>query len=167
MVSSKSLLPLNLVFSIVIIVSVAAASSAPEVLRKAGYRFPTAYEVVQHLNFPVGILPLGVESYLLTPEGSFEVFLGGTCEFKVADKYLLKYKRTIKGTVQNGSVTDLKGVSVKVLLVWIPITGVHNSGDELTFYIGPISKSFPISDFNESPSCRCRSECANGVLADS
>lgn len=81
-----------------------------------------------------------------------------------------RYKRTIKGTVQSGTVMDLKGVSVRILLVWIPITGVHNSGDELTFSIGPISKSFPISDFNESPHCRRESECANGVhrvVADS
>lgn len=67
---------------------------------------------------------------------------------------MARYKRTIKGTVQSGTVTDLKGVSVRILLVWVPITGVHNSGDELTFSIGPFSKSFPISDFNESPRCR-------------
>jgi Protein of unknown function, DUF538 len=83
---------------------------------------------------------------------------------------VVRYKRTIKGTVQSGTVTDLKGVSVRILLVWVPITGVENSGDELTFSIGPISKSFPVSDFDECPRCRCRSECANevqGVLADS
>ncbi|KAF3337807.1 hypothetical protein FCM35_KLT18394 [Carex littledalei] len=164
MVSSKYL---PLILSIAIL-SVTASASVPEALsQKSSDGFPTAYEVLNRLSFPVGILPQGVESYLLTADGSFEVFLAATCQFKVAGEYLLKYKRTIKGTVQSGAVTGIKGVSVRILFVWVPITGVHNSGDELTFSIGPISKSFPTSDFNESPRCRCGDECAIGVLADS
>lgn len=88
MVSSKYL---PLILSIAIL-SVTASASVPEALsQKSSYGFPTAYEVLDRLSFPVGILPQGVESYLLTPDGSFEVFLAATCQFKVAGEYLLKY----------------------------------------------------------------------------
>ncbi|KAJ3675317.1 hypothetical protein LUZ60_004359 [Juncus effusus] len=127
---------------------------------------PTAYELLMQLNFPIGLLPRGVQSYLFTEDGSFEVFLSGTCEFKVAGKYLLKYKRTISGTVESGTVKNLKGVSVKILFVWVPITEVDKNGDELTFHIGPFSKTFPVSDFDESPICRAESDYLNGVLLD-
>lgn len=88
--SSMHLLPLMLAIAIL---SVSPSASAPDqaISRKAIDDFPTAYEVLKGLSFPVGILPQGVESYLLTPDGSFEVFLAGTCEFKVAGKYLLRY----------------------------------------------------------------------------
>jgi Protein of unknown function, DUF538 len=88
MVSSKHF---HLILSIAIL-SVAASASAPDAIsQNATNHYPTAYEVLQGLSFPVGILPQGVQSYLLTPDGSFEVFLAANCEFKVAGKYLLKY----------------------------------------------------------------------------
>lgn len=88
MVSSKYL---PLILSIAIL-SVAASASVHEALsQKSSVGFPTAYEVLDRLSFPVGILPQGVESYLLTADGSFEVFLAATCQFKVAGEYLLKY----------------------------------------------------------------------------
>ncbi|MBU6434960.1 MAG: DUF538 domain-containing protein, partial [Nitrospirae bacterium] len=54
----------------------------------------------------------------------------------------------------SGRLTSLQGVYVKVLFVWLPVGEVDRSGDTLSFYIGPVSTSFPLSDFAHSPHCR-------------
>ncbi|WOL05520.1 hypothetical protein Cni_G14249 [Canna indica] len=40
-------------------------------------------------------LPEGVQSYVLHQDNSFEVYLSGECEFKVAGSYLLRYKKKV------------------------------------------------------------------------
>ncbi|EHA8589741.1 hypothetical protein COCNU_scaffold012153G000060 [Cocos nucifera] len=127
---------------------------------------PTAYEVLERFNFPRGILPEGVQSYLLSEDGTFEVYLSGNCEFKVTSSYLLRYKRKITGTVKSGTLDDLNGVSVRVLFFWFGINEVVRSGDELDFYVGPLSASFPSSSFEECPRCRCGFDCATPSVSD-
>ncbi|XP_073013551.1 uncharacterized protein [Typha latifolia] len=121
---------------------------------------PTAYQMLERFNFPRGILPEGVRSYQLRQDGSFEVYLSSDCEFEVSGKYLLRYKRKIAGKVQSGSLEELNGVSVKVLFLWIGIDKVQRNGDELSFYVGPLSASFPTDNFDECPECRCGFDCA-------
>ncbi|XP_008795299.2 uncharacterized protein LOC103711080 [Phoenix dactylifera] len=127
---------------------------------------PTAYELLESFNFPRGILPRGVQSYLLRKDGTFEVYLGGDCEFKVTGAYQLRYKTKITGTVESGTLKDLNGVSVKVLFLWIGISGVVRSGDELKFYVGPLSASFPLSNFEECPRCGGGFDCAIPLVSD-
>ncbi|CAL9118050.1 unnamed protein product [Musa textilis] len=127
----------------------------------------TAYQMLEKYDFPKGILPQGVQSYVLNQDGSFEVYLSGDCEFEVTGGYLLQYKRRITGTVGVGSLTNLRGVRVKVLLLWFGINEVVRSGSELKFYVGPLSASFGLSNFEECPSCRCGFDCADAMVSDS
>ncbi|XP_010930507.1 uncharacterized protein At5g01610 [Elaeis guineensis] len=127
---------------------------------------PTAYELLERFNFPKGILPQGVQSYLLSEDGTFDVYLSGDCEFKVTSSYLLRYKRKITGTVKSGTLDDLNGVSVRVLFLWFGINKVVRSGDELHFYVGPLSASFPSSNFEDCPRCRCGFNCATPLVSD-
>ncbi|RWW32246.1 hypothetical protein BHE74_00003414 [Ensete ventricosum] len=127
----------------------------------------TAYQMLEKYDFPKGILPQGVQSYALNQAGSFEVYLNGDCEFEVTRGYLLHYKRRITGTVGVGSLTNLRGVRVKVLFLWFGINEVVRSGDELKFYLGPLSASFGLSNFEECPSCRCGFDCADAMVSDS
>ncbi|XP_058099721.1 uncharacterized protein LOC131244079 [Magnolia sinica] len=114
----------------------------------------TAYEMLEKFNFPKGILPEGVESYVLNKDGSFEVYLSGDCTFRVAgEEYSLNYKRKISGKVAFGSLKELKGVTVKILFFWLSIGEVSRVGEELNFYVGLLSASFPLSNFEESPQC--------------
>ncbi|XP_062197880.1 uncharacterized protein LOC133900685 [Phragmites australis] len=124
---------------------------------------PTAYEMLERYNFPRGILPEGVQRYELRPDGSFEVFLSGNggCEFRVADRYVLRYDRRIAGNARTGSIRGLEGVSVKVLFMWLGITEVDRTGDQLSFLVGPLAASFPLGNFAKSPRCRCGFHCAN------
>uniref|UniRef100_A0A0E0ME66 DUF538 family protein n=1 Tax=Oryza punctata TaxID=4537 RepID=A0A0E0ME66_ORYPU len=136
---------------------------------------PTAYEMVERYGFPRGILPEGVESYVLRRDGSFEVHLsgggngrgGGDCEFRVGDggAYLLRYGRRVAGIAREGSIRALEGVSVKVVFAWLGIGQVDRAGDELRFFVGPISAAFPLANFADCPRCRCGFDCATNASA--
>ncbi|OAY68149.1 hypothetical protein ACMD2_25759 [Ananas comosus] len=136
------------------------------VARALGSEAPSAYEMLERFNFPRGILPEGVRGYTLGEDGAFEVYLSGECEFKVEEGrgggggYLLRYKERIAGRVASGSLRELSGVSVRVLLVWFGIGEVVRSDADLDFYVGPLSASFPVSNFEESPRCGCGFYCA-------
>nr|XP_019703642.1 uncharacterized protein LOC105034467 [Elaeis guineensis] len=158
MPTSKTLLVFLLISSLSLSFGEALVSDAP-----------SAYEMLERFSFPKGILPEGVQSYTLNQDGSFEVFLSEDCEFKVDGGYLLKYQKKITGKVESGSLTSLRGVNVKVVLMWFGINGVVRSGGDLNFYVGPLSASFPLSNFEECPKCRCGFDCitAAALVADS
>ncbi|KAJ6848212.1 uncharacterized protein M6B38_273185 [Iris pallida] len=126
---------------------------------------PSAYEMLEEFNFPRGILPEGVQSYTLRPDGWFEVLLWGDCDFQVEGGYPLKYRRRVTGRVDSGVLRDLNGVSVKVLFVWVGINQVIRSDSTLYFYVGPFSASFPVTNFEECPTCRCGTACIGEAAA--
>lgn len=120
---------------------------------------PTAYDAVKSYNLPPGILPKGVVDYELNRKtGDFKVYFNGTCDFSI-QSYQLKYKSTISGVISTGQVKNLKGVSVKVLLLWVNIVEVSLDGGDLDFSVGIASASFPAVDFEESPQCGCEFDC--------
>ncbi|KAL0909995.1 hypothetical protein M5K25_020914 [Dendrobium thyrsiflorum] len=128
---------------------------------------PSAYEMLERFGFPKGILPEGVRSYNLVHDGGFEVLLSCDCEFRVdGDGFLLRYGKRITGKVKSGQLKELNGVSVKVLLVWFGINEVVSSGTDLYFHVGPLSASFPMSDFKECPKCR-GSRISTDIVLDS
>jgi len=43
----------------------------------------TAYNILEKNNFPRGLFPKGVRSYILSPDGKLEVTLLGECRFPV------------------------------------------------------------------------------------
>ncbi|PKI51652.1 hypothetical protein CRG98_027954 [Punica granatum] len=123
-----------------------------------------AYEALQEFNFPEGILPKGVTGYELDREtGRFRAFLNGSCSFSLEGGYQLKYKSTIGGYVSNNRLTNLSGVSVKVLFLWLNIVEVTRVDDEMEFSVGIASASFPIDNFYECPQCGCGLDCVTEV----
>ena len=100
----------------------------------AGDAQPTAYEILRNYHFPAGILPEGITGYDLDPSnGEFHAYLNGSCSFSLEGSYQLNYKSTISGRISKDRLTNLRGVSVKVLLFWLNIVEVVRSGDTWNF----------------------------------
>lgn len=119
----------------------------------------TAYEVLEDYDFPIGLLPTNVESYTLdTSDGSFVVYLSSACSFTI-DSYKLSYKKKITGKISTDTLKDLDGVSVKVWIFSLSITKVIRDGTKLKFYVGSISKSFPVTNFDECHDCGSAVDC--------
>nr|XP_025879694.1 uncharacterized protein LOC112938243 [Oryza sativa Japonica Group] len=92
----------------------------------------TVYDVLQQNNLPRGLIPQGVTSYVLHPDGHLEVTLPGECNFAI----------TVGGSPYKFRF-DSK----------FAIVQVDQAGNQLTFNVGTSSISFPISDFTSSPVC--------------
>ena len=123
---------------------------------------PTAYEILRNYHFPAGLLPAGITGYDLdTSTGQFHAYLNGSCSFSLEGSYQLNYKSTISGYISNDRLTNLSGVSVKVLLFWLNIVEVVRSGDDLEFSVGIASASFSLDNFFVSPQCGCGLVCSN------
>ncbi|KAJ6680141.1 DUF538 FAMILY PROTEIN [Salix purpurea] len=120
---------------------------------------PTVYEVLEEYDLPIGLLPAGVTSYELdNSTGKFTVHLNGSCSFKI-DSYELKYKSTVKGVISKDKLSKLSGIKVKVLFLWLSIVKVTRDEDELEFSVGIASANFPVSNFDECPTCGCGFDC--------
>ncbi|XAR61355.1 hypothetical protein NMG60_11035039 [Bertholletia excelsa] len=133
--------------------------TAPSVI---GDDTPTAYDILEKYDFPVGLLPEGVTGYELDEStGDFKVYLDGTCSFSV-EGYDLRYRSPITGVIRKDKITNLKGISVKVLILWFNIGKVTRSGDELDFTVGIASASFTVDNFQECPRCGCGFDCVDG-----
>lgn len=125
----------------------------------------SVYETLQQYDFPVGILPQGATSYELNKNtGRFTVYFDGTCIFGIRS-YDLKYRSTIKGVISKGKLSKLKGISVKIELIWLKIVEVTRRGDDLQFSVGVASAEFSVDNFLEIPQCGCGFDC-NGVKSD-
>lgn len=121
---------------------------------------PSPYEALQQFNFPVGLLPQGAIGYDLNPStGKFTAYLNDTCNFSLTNLYDLRYKNTISGVISKDHLKQLKGVSVRLLEIWLNIAEVRRHGDRLQFFVGIASAKFPVSSFEESPQCGCGFKC--------
>ncbi|XP_004495941.1 uncharacterized protein At5g01610-like [Cicer arietinum] len=121
---------------------------------------PTAYEALRNFNFPEGILPKGVIGYKLDESnGDFRADLNGSCNFSLDGSYQLSYQSTITGHITENRLTNLRGISVKVLFFWVNILEVVRKGDNLDFSVGVASASFPLDNFFVSPQCGCGLDC--------
>ena len=108
--------------------------------------------MLERYNFTQGILPQGVTGYVLNADGSFEVYLPADCGFRAGSMHV-QYSSRVAGHIQPLSITGLEGVKVKVLLSWIGVDQVDRDGDQLRFSAGPVSKSFSVDTFANSPQC--------------
>lgn len=121
----------------------------------------SAYEVLEKYDLPVGLLPKGATGYELNEKnGHFTAYLNGTCYFSI-ESYELKYKSTIKGVISKGKLSKLKGISVKIEVLWLKIVEVTRDGDDLQFSVGVASAGFSVDSFSESPQCGCGFACDN------
>ncbi|MFX6536517.1 DUF538 domain-containing protein, partial [Acinetobacter baumannii] len=120
----------------------------------------TAYDIIQSYNFPVGILPIGVTHYDLdTSSGKFNAYWNGSCSFSLEGSYQLRYKSRISGNIYKNKLTNLSGVSVKVLFLWLNIVEVSVHGDNLQFSVGIASAEFGLDNFYVCPQCGCGVNC--------
>ncbi|EAZ27197.1 hypothetical protein OsJ_11134 [Oryza sativa Japonica Group] len=106
----------------------------------------TVYDVLQQNNLPRGLIPQGVTSYVLHPDGHLEVTLPSECNFAVTvggSPYKFRFDSKFVGLIKSGSISEINGVRVQV----------DHAGNQLTFKVGTSSISFPISDFTSSPVC--------------
>ena len=118
----------------------------------APYDPPTVPELMDRFGLPRALLPKTARRYLLHSDGSFELFLDDGCEIE-AGGYRVLYDIKLSGSVAPGAVTGLEGVRVRVLFVWVPVTGVEVGGGVVTLSVGPVKKSFPAVGFKASPLC--------------
>ncbi|XP_008784759.2 uncharacterized protein At5g01610-like [Phoenix dactylifera] len=158
-------------FSVLLLLSLSLASSSSAVTSSTSDDTkPSAYEVLESYNFPIGLLPKGCSGYDLDPDtGDFSAYFNNTCSFSLEGSYQLRYQPTISGHISAGRLSDLRGVSVKILLFWINIIEVSLHNDELEFSVGIASADFPIDNFFECPQCGCGLDCvtANDGAASS
>ncbi|OEL35429.1 hypothetical protein BAE44_0003553 [Dichanthelium oligosanthes] len=143
-----------------------------EIAPKAGAKLPVFCHHIKwkHSGYGTPSHPLG--PYAPPPDApllasalssSDSKISGGECEFRVGDRYLLRYDRRIAGMARAGSIRTLQGVSVKVLFVWLGISEVDRAREQLSFLIGPLAASFTLGNFAESPRCRRGFDCTNAA----
>ncbi|XP_006651465.2 uncharacterized protein LOC102704045 [Oryza brachyantha] len=116
----------------------------------------TVYDVLRQNNLPQGLVPQGVQSYTLQPNGHLEAMLPALCDFSVTvagKQFKFRFATSFGGTVQAGSIHDVFGVSFQAEYAWIGIRQVDRNGDQLIFQAQNIKQSFPISGFAASPRC--------------
>lgn len=112
-------------------------------------------ELLQH-GFPIGLLPDTVVAFeLKATDGHFEVQLESACHFVIpGDQYPVSYAPAVSGTLSQGHIRDLRGISVKAVFKWWTITAIRATDDQqLVFEVGPLTVNFPASNFYESPAC--------------
>ncbi|CAL9748522.1 unnamed protein product [Musa acuminata subsp. burmannicoides] len=125
-----------------------------------GGESPTAYEVLESYDLPIGLLPKGAIGYDLDAStGAFSAYLNGSCSFSLEGSYQLRYSPTISGRIASDHLSDLRGVSVKVLFFWVNIIEVRRLGDSLRFSVGIASADFAINNFYMCPRCGCGLNC--------
>ncbi|KAL3535774.1 hypothetical protein ACH5RR_004235 [Cinchona calisaya] len=106
-------------------------------------------------GFPVGLLPTNILSYNLNhTSGDFVVKLGDTCRITLPpDNYRATYSKTITGKIVENRIAEVDGIGVRAFFRWWGITGIRSNGQDLTFEVGYITKSFPSKNFDQSPEC--------------
>ncbi|KAM0895058.1 hypothetical protein ACQ4PT_024078 [Festuca glaucescens] len=110
-----------------------------------------AYKMLEKYGFPRGIIPQGMQSYEIQ-DGFFEVHFSGDCNLRM-DGFSLHYSSRVAGNIQNGTISGLEGVKVKIVVAWVGIREVSRNGGEIRVHAGVVSKSFPAGDFSVSPQC--------------
>ncbi|KAG9142817.1 hypothetical protein Leryth_005559, partial [Lithospermum erythrorhizon] len=121
----------------------------------------SVYDVLLSYDFPIGLLPEGVQRYELDPTtGSFAVYLENDCSYTI-EGYQLKFKSKITGTISKDELKNLNGIQVKILFFWLSIVEVAKNGDELELSVGIASANFPIDNFYVCPQCGCGFDCVN------
>lgn len=112
------------------------------------------HDLLPRYGFPKGLLPNNVKSYTLSDDGDFTVDLISNCYVKFSDQ-LVFYGKNIAGKLSYGSVIDVHGIQAKEAFLWLPITAMESDPSSATvvFSVGFVSKTLPVSMFENVPSC--------------
>jgi len=98
----------------------------------------TGYDVLEKKNLPRGVLPNGVQSYTLNPEGKFEVTLPRECNFPITfggQEFKFRFATTVGGVIRSGSIHEVYGVRVQIKFGWLGLRQVDRAGDQLTLQV--------------------------------
>lgn len=129
-----------------LLLTAAARSSAAEDI----------HDLLPKYGLPRGLLPDAVKSYSLSTNGDFVVEL--TSECYVHFSYLVYYERRITGRVSYGQITDINGIQVKKLFLWVSLSSIVAKPDasEIEFKVGLLSQSLPAAEFETVHECRSK-----------
>lgn len=121
---------------------------------------PSVYDLLDDYNFPVGLLPQGIQDYDFNhTTGKFSIYYNRTCSFSLQNSYHVKYNPTFEGSLSDGRLFSLKGVYVRAFVVWKEVIEVLRRGDDLVFILKIWSYKFPIDYFEEETQCWCLFRC--------
>ncbi|CAL5036057.1 unnamed protein product [Urochloa decumbens] len=133
-----------------------ATTSEATSLTNATDAATTVYDVLEQNDLPRGLLPLGVQSYVLHPGGALEVTLPGECNFFVSvggKKFDFRYGSSVSGIIKSGSISRVNGVRVQVEFAWLGFNQVTRAGNQLNIQLEKSTQTFPVSAFAQSPHC--------------
>ncbi|KAG0524894.1 hypothetical protein BDA96_06G007600 [Sorghum bicolor] len=128
----------------------------------------SVYHLLELNNLPQGLLPLGVQSYVLGAGGALDVKLSSECNAFVTfsgRKFEFVYATEVNGVIKSGSISSVSGVSVQVEFVWHVLHEVTRAGKQLKIQLGNNTLSFPVSAFTEIPSCNRGIESSTDAFA--
>uniref|UniRef100_A0A7N0ZSW6 DUF538 family protein n=1 Tax=Kalanchoe fedtschenkoi TaxID=63787 RepID=A0A7N0ZSW6_KALFE len=165
--------PLSMLFLIALILSVRTHHSISLRIPKATTAVTKIqdqssneiHDLLPTYGFPRGLIPNNVNSYTLSDDGHFQIFLQRPCYVQFGDQ-LVYYDKVVKGKLKYGSVTDVSGIQAKKLFVWVTVTGIDAdfASDLIEFHVGVLSEKLPAKQFQEIPSCKnkaCSEESAH------
>eukprot|EP00271_Cylindrocystis_brebissonii_P013630 TRINITY_DN33653_c0_g1_i1.p1 TRINITY_DN33653_c0_g1~~TRINITY_DN33653_c0_g1_i1.p1 ORF type:complete len:171 (-),score=14.68 TRINITY_DN33653_c0_g1_i1:556-1068(-) len=121
-----------------------------------------AYDELEKYGLPAGLLPRTVLDYTLNAkDGSFVVHLSGECYSSVnGGKIPVYYAPTLTGTVQQGKLSNLKGISVKppqTYFVWYSVNTIYVDASDsalIHFVIAfGAEQSLPTTEFSSPLQC--------------
>ncbi|CAL0324973.1 unnamed protein product [Lupinus luteus] len=117
---------------------------------------PTVYELLPKYGLPSGLLPSTVTDYTLSEDdGRFIVVLDKPCY--VQFDYQVYYDKTVSGKLSYGSITDLKGIEVQRLFLWLNVDEIRVDlppSNSIYFQVGLINKKLSVDQFKTVHSCR-------------
>ncbi|KAF5197330.1 transmembrane protein, putative (Protein of unknown function, DUF538) [Thalictrum thalictroides] len=116
----------------------------------------TVYEILTQYGLPSGLLPDSVTDYTFDLEtGKFTVALPKPCYIHF--DYLVYYDKKITGTLKIGSITNLQGIEVKKLFLWLDVDEIRVDlppSDSIYFKVGFINKKLDVDQFQTVHSCK-------------
>ncbi|OIW17985.1 hypothetical protein TanjilG_31358 [Lupinus angustifolius] len=149
--------------TIFLTLSTATATATPTPNNK-----PTVFELLPTYGLPRGLLPSTVTNYTLSEDdGHFVVVLEKPCY--VQFDYLVYYDKTVSGKLSYGSITDLKGIEVQRLFLWLNVDEIRVDlppSNSIYFQVGLINKKLSVDQFKTVHSCRdsiTSSPCAGTI----
>lgn len=115
------------------------------------------YEILPVFGLPSGLLPDSVKNYTFSPaDGNFVVELDEQPCYVQLDDYLVSYDEIISGTLKIGSITNLEGVRVKWLLLWLKVDEIKVDlppNDNIYLQFGLVNKKLDVHQFKTIHSC--------------
>nr|DAD30095.1 TPA_asm: hypothetical protein HUJ06_031563 [Nelumbo nucifera] len=147
---------LRFVFSLTLL-SAAAFASSPFPISNG----TTVFDLLPQFGLPSGLLPSSVRNFSFANDGRFVVEMEKPCSIQF--DYLVYYERKITGTLKYGSITNLKGIRVKRLFLWLDVEEIRVDlppSYYIYFQVGLINKKLDAGQF------RTVHPCQNGVSCE-